>query len=356
MTAPTTGPTAPTTGPTGTRSTLTDRYVAATLREVPEAGRADLGPELRSSIADMVEARVEAGEPVDHAERAVLTELGEPGVLAARYTGRRLQLLGPRFFLVWRRLTLQLLSWVPALVGLLVGGAAVLEGGRTVGEVVVAAGGAAVGTAPQLVFWTTLVFALLDRVVADEPEAAARWTPDSLPEDPVEREYPFREAVAGIAFDLVVAAALVLQHFRSGVTGTDGDDVAVLDPDLWSLWLPLLLVVTAASIALEVWKHRSGWSVGTLVATAVTSVAFSGAVVWLATEDRLLNPELVATVGLSTAGVDRLNLAIATGAVLVAVWEVLEALVRWARSRAAQTVVPGASREPGGSGTETRLS
>ncbi len=95
-------------------TTLTDRYVDAAMRTVPEKQRADLGAELRASIDDQVDARVEGGEPHDAAERAVLTELGDPDKLAAGYTDRPLWLIGPRYYLDWWRLLKLLLGIVPA--------------------------------------------------------------------------------------------------------------------------------------------------------------------------------------------------------------------------------------------------
>lgn len=310
-------------------STLTDRYVHATLRGVPEDRRADLGEELRSTITDMVDGRVDAGADPEEAERATLTELGDPGILAASYTGASLQLLGPRFYLVWKCLTLRLLTWVPALVAVVVAGTRVLQGGdagSVVGDAVVAG----LMTAMHVVFWTTLVFALVDRAATDEPVA---WSPDNLPEVPVERDPSVGDAGASIAFNLLVAAALVVQHFRSWVAGPDGDDVPILDPDLWSGWLPFLLVVIVAVIGLELWRLRNGWSVGALVATVATSVAFSAPVAWLALEDRLLNPAFVDAVGLGASGQDNLDKAIAAGAVLVALWEVVDAALKTVASR-----------------------
>ena len=42
-------------------STLTDRYIDAAMRTVPEKQRADLAAELRASIDDQIDARVESG-------------------------------------------------------------------------------------------------------------------------------------------------------------------------------------------------------------------------------------------------------------------------------------------------------
>jgi len=57
---------------------LTDRYVGATLRSIPEKQRADIEAELRASIGDEIDARVESGEDEESAEQEVLTALEMP--------------------------------------------------------------------------------------------------------------------------------------------------------------------------------------------------------------------------------------------------------------------------------------
>ncbi|MFC7484261.1 permease prefix domain 1-containing protein [Luedemannella flava] len=79
-----------------TTPTLTDRYVDATLRRLPERQRADIERELRASIEDAVEARVDGGEDPADAERAVLTGLGDPARLAAGYSTVRCTSSAPR--------------------------------------------------------------------------------------------------------------------------------------------------------------------------------------------------------------------------------------------------------------------
>ena len=101
-------------------NTLTDRYLAATLRTVPTPRREEIASELRASIEDMIEDRAGSGQDATVAEREVLTELGNPDLLAARYADRRLQLIGPTYYLVWLRLLKLLLSLVPAIVGTVV--------------------------------------------------------------------------------------------------------------------------------------------------------------------------------------------------------------------------------------------
>ncbi len=79
---------------------LTERYLAAALRGIPEAKRRDVEGELRSSITDAVDDRVAAGEDPAAAEKAVLEGLGNPARLAAEYAGQPLHLIGPELFLV----------------------------------------------------------------------------------------------------------------------------------------------------------------------------------------------------------------------------------------------------------------
>ena len=62
---------------------LTERYLAAALRGIPEKQRADVERELSSSIADAIEDRVAPARTAAAAEKAVLEGLGDPARLAA---------------------------------------------------------------------------------------------------------------------------------------------------------------------------------------------------------------------------------------------------------------------------------
>ena len=84
---------------------LSERYVQAVVRAVPAAQRADLEPEIRALVADAIEAKTAETELTDaEAERAALTDLGDPAVLAAGYTGRTAYLIGPSLYPEWRRI------------------------------------------------------------------------------------------------------------------------------------------------------------------------------------------------------------------------------------------------------------
>ncbi|MFE9655445.1 permease prefix domain 1-containing protein [Micromonospora sp. NPDC006431] len=271
-------------------SSLTDRYVTATLRTVPAPRRAEIASELRASIADMIDGRTGAGQEADTAEREVLTELGNPDHLAARYADRRLQLIGPRYYLVWWRLLRTLLTYIPAIVGVAAGVVkATVDGepGAAIGAGVVGA----MQTAVQIAFWLTLVFAVLERT--NTPLNLPEWSVDQLPEAPNERQVPLVDTCASIVFLLFAIAFFPWQHFQPWISG-DGSRLPMIDPALWSFWLPVLLAVLVADIGLEVAKYRSGrWTWPLVAVKTVLDLAFAVPLTWLLLTDRLLNPELV---------------------------------------------------------------
>ncbi|MCW3817461.1 permease prefix domain 1-containing protein [Micromonospora sp. DR5-3] len=271
-------------------SSLTDRYVAATLRAVPAQRRTEIATELHASIEDMIDGRTDAGQDRGSAERAVLTELGNPEQLAARYTDRRLQLIGPRYYLLWWRLLRTLLTFIPAIVGVVAGVVKATVEGDAGGAIGVGVS-SALQTAVQIAFWVTLCFAVLERT--NTPLNLPEWSVDQLPEAPEERQVTLVDSCASIVFLVLAIAFFPWQHFQPWVSG-DGSRLPMIDPALWSFWLPLLLAVLVADIGLEVAKYRARrWTWPLVAAKAVLDLAFAVPLVWLLLTDRLLNPDLV---------------------------------------------------------------
>ncbi|MFI0794669.1 permease prefix domain 1-containing protein [Micromonospora rubida] len=272
-------------------SSLTDRYLAATLRAVPAPRREELDAELRGSIEDMIEARTDAGRDADAAEREVLNELGNPDRLAARYADRRLQLIGPTYYLHWQRLLRLLLTFVPALAGTTVGVIQAATGEDLV-PAIASGFGTAFEVAVQVTFWVTLAFAIIERV---EPSLKLPvWTVDQLPEVPAKQDMTLTDIAASAALMLFAAAFLPWQHFWSWARQIDGERIPLLDPALWRSWLPVLMAVLLAGVVFELVKYRVGrWTWPLVAVKAALDLAFSVPVVWLLVNDRLLNPDLI---------------------------------------------------------------
>lgn len=273
---------------TTTTITLTERYIAATIRSLKPESQADVRAELEASIADAVEARVDQGENPDDAERSVLTELGDPGILAAGYADRPLQLIGPKYYLTWWRL-LKLLLWIVpvSVVGALVLG--LLLSGATVGETIGQAVSVGLMVTVHLCFWTTLVFVVLERTGAD---TGVKWDVDQLPEaqdDGAGRS----ELIASLVF-LGFSVVLLLWDRLRGFVFVDGTGLPILNPQLWPWWIGALfaLIALEAVFAVAVFRRR-GWSVRTAVLNTLLALAFLAWVLVPLVRGELVNPDFL---------------------------------------------------------------
>jgi hypothetical protein len=318
-----------------TKPSLTDRYIDAAMRTVPEAQRADLGTELRGSIDDQIEARIAEGEPELDAERAVLTDLGDPDKLAAQYTDRPLWLVGPRYFLDWWRLLKLLLAIVLPCAAFGVSLAMVLDG-ALFGEIIGAVVPLVLTVAVHLAFWTTLVFAVVERT-ADRGTSGplAPWSVDQLPE-PRPRGAGLGDMVSTLVF-LGIAAGAVLWDLFIGFVPTE-PGLSFLDPALWPGWILALFVVMALEAALAVAVYALGrWTIALAVVNGILNLIVAVAAVWLLFEGRLINPAYFSSVmddgAAEVAGI----VSIVLGFVIVgvAVWDTVDAALKAARSRRA---------------------
>ncbi|NLU65510.1 hypothetical protein HCA61_25105 [Rhodococcus sp. HNM0563] len=313
--------------------TLTDRYVATTLRRIPGDKRDDIDRELRGSIADAVDARVESGaDPVD-AETEVLTELGDPDRLAAEYLERPLYLIGPGLYLDWRRL-LSVLLWIAPIPGVVVLVVDLLDGASS-GEAVASGIWTAAVVALQIAFWTTLVFAVLERNGHRRGNLTGEWTVERLPEADTNRRVSLGDTVWTIAFLVVGLAVLFLQRNYSAYRYPDGSSIPILDPDLWSFWLPALIAVLVLSAVFEVVKYAVGhWTVTLAVVNTVLNLLFTIPLVWLASIDRLFQPDYFEAAFGDTGDSMRVaNTIVIVVAIGVAVWEIGEGWWKVLRSR-----------------------
>ncbi|TYL49664.1 hypothetical protein FXB39_11820 [Nocardioides sp. BGMRC 2183] len=314
---------------------LTERYVHAATRRLPDDQRDDVAEELRGSIADRLEAMAHERPDLDPAERerAALTELGDPDRLAAGFTGRGLYLIGPELYPAFQRTLIRIVAVAVPAVILVVGAIDAIDG-DAIGAVVGGAIWAGFTALVQICFWLTLTFVLIERAApghdALRDSLEVRWTPDQLPQLPA---HPgrLRDAAASLAFLAFMAALLVWQQFRSPIDGTDGEALPILDPDLWSLWLPLLLALMAAEAVFEVVKYRTGgWTVPLAAANTALSLAFAGILIHLSRADELLNPAMVAAVQQDWSGFDPgvTNTIVAISAAVICVWDIGEGWVR----------------------------
>ena len=313
-------------------ATLTERYISATIRTLPAESQEDVRAELAASIADAVEARTAQGEDPEAAEREVLTGLGDPAVLAAGYADRPLHLLGPRYYLTWRRLLILLLWIVPACALVGVGLSQALIGADT-GTIIGQAISTALTSAVHVAFWTTLVFVVLERTGADTAET---WSVEDLPE-PKETGTGRADLIASLVFLGLVLAALGWDRLI-GLVRIEDDWLPALHPGLWPLWTLLLVAMVLAEMVHAIVLHARGrWSTGLAVANTVLALLFAGWALALFANDLLLSPELLQlarTVGdIDAQSMHTLGVILVVSILAVAAWDVADGWLKTLRDR-----------------------
>ncbi|MGV9194348.1 permease prefix domain 1-containing protein [Microbacterium sp. MC2] len=302
---------------------LTDRYIDAVTRSLPEAQRADVAAELRASVADQIDDRTASGADPDAAEREVLTGLGDPDALAAGYADRPLQLIGPRYYLDWLRLVKLLLWIVPACAAFGVALGQVLSGAAP-GTVIGTTIAVTLSVIVHVVFWTTLVFAIVERHAGGAAQPLTTWTLDRLPE-PRAGGTTFADMVVVILMLLVGAGAVLWDHSFGFVPGMR---LSVLAEGLWPWWITGLFVAMALEAVLTVVDFvRGRWTVSLAVANAVLTLAVAVPALWLLMTGQLLNPEFFPTLITDGEGPKVQQIfEVITGFVIagIAVWDIID--------------------------------
>lgn len=317
-------------------ATLTERYISAVVKSLQES-QDDVRAELEASIAEDVEGRVGQGEDREDAERAVLTELGDPAVLAAGYADRPMHLIGPRYYVMWWRLLKLLLIIVPTVVA----------GGSVFGQLIAGTGpGTIIGqtvlavmmSALHVAFWVTLSFVILERSGAD---LGMRWTLDDLP-DPRPTSTGRGEPIVELVFLLVFAAVILWDALR-GLVPIGGETLSILNPDLWPWWIAVLygLIALQAAFALTVYLRRR-WTLALAVLNAVLAGLFMAWVLVLLVHGELINPEIVTVLQENRVDDDALHVLavlIGFGSAALAVWEVIDGGLKYRRDKRSTEIV-----------------
>ena len=314
-------------------TTLTQRYIAATVEGLPEDLRSEVRSELEASIADAIEGRVAEGQDRETAERVVLTELGDPAVLAAGYADRPLQLIGPKYYVAWSRLLKRLLLLVPAIVLVVVAFAQALAG-ATIGEVIAEAILATIQTALHVCFWVTLVFAVLERTGTD---LGVSWDLDQLPE-PRSTRASRADLVGSLVFLGLATGAILWDQWVGFVVVLD-DRIPVLNPELWPWAMAALLGLILLEMLFAVLLYvRGGWGPLLAVVNTALAVAFFSWVVTLLTRGELFSAEFIGLAqdnGLSNDTLYVVGMVIGFSAAAIAIGDTTDGWVKTYRARSA---------------------
>jgi hypothetical protein len=280
---------------------LTDRYIWAVVRSLPEDQRAEVGRELRASIEDAIETRLEAGEPARDAEVNALQELGDPSRLAGQYADRPAWLIGPKYYYDWMRLLKILFAIVLPITFVALFIIGFIAGG--VGQAFGNAFGVGISVAVHLAFWPTLLFALIERY--GKGNEIPNWTVDFLPQVPDDQKKagstsPIGELIGSLIFLGFFAAAIIWQQFNSVFEDAAGNPIPVLDPALWSFWLPFTLVMVALEVLFAVALYAvRRWTWPLAIVHIPLTLAGTIPAIWLFVTHQVWNTEFVDRLGWS---------------------------------------------------------
>lgn len=308
-----------------TPTSWTDRYLAAVLRGIPINQRLDVDMKLRKAIDTSVMQRMVRGEDPGAAERMVLRELGDPMRLSAKYSGRSLSLIGPTFYPEYIRLLRLLISIVVPIVTVVVGFTTALSG-ESLWNIALAAVGSGFMVGIQVAFWVTLVFAVIERRTTDRSSVTSVWDLDDLPEITVNR-ISIGDTLASITGLSLLVLFLLWQPGYQESFDLGGPSIPILNPELSTLWIPLLIVILLGSITLELVKYRTGkWTVPLAAVNSLLSLSFAITVIFLIVSDQLLNPEFTAVITAGDFGgfMDLIPTVIAWAIAVITVFDITE--------------------------------
>jgi hypothetical protein len=188
-----------------------------------------------------------------------------------------------------------LLMIVPPVVALTVSTVQAFTGTAPL-EVLLDGLGLLVVVAFQVMLWTTLGFAIAEHTGAREIPDRRPWRVADLPERAAPR-VTLGETVGTVLGLLVGIAVLVWQQSGARVSDS-GAGVPLLDPDLWSFWLPALLVLMSAGVVLQLLAHARGRWTPLLAGLRIAGDVVFGVVgIALLLTHQVLNPAFFAELG-----------------------------------------------------------
>lgn len=331
-------------------STLTDRYIAEVVRHLPEAQREDIAAEIAGTVEDMVAAERDAGvggggrggmydddntAGTDEAERVVLARLGDPAVLARRYSGARQYLIGPGVYPVWAQILRRLLP-VVGVIAALAGGVLYASStpepqlGGLIAELITSVAGALMWA---FAAWT-LIVVIVERSTPEGTrtpfETTPDWDPAALETAPIRPETRL-DAVSSLVMLGVLAAVpfvpstfLYIGHLNGGAP--------LVNPALPTFWIAGYLLLIAALALVQVWLLiRPQFQRGRLGVEVTTDVVFGLFLTALVlSQDQVIHPDLVDTDGGGATTAIRWGIIVSIWAVVV--WDQVKTVRTYRRA------------------------
>jgi hypothetical protein len=327
-------------------SSLIERYIGVATDAVPEGQRSEVRAEVRTAIDEMVDQRIENGEPESTAVRAALEELGDPRRLAELYRDNPQYLIGPGWFPLYIEVLKRVLPVGLAVVAVIAMAKIATDDVGLI-EAIPSGFGSAFEVGVQVLLWITVGFAIAERTIGPNPGADREeaWTVEDLPEASDPRQIGIGETVGTVLTLLVLGALVIIQQYRGigfFLRSDDGDwdSIPLFNPDLGTGWTVGFAMVIATSVIVAIAGYlERAYTLRLVVLTVVENVLWVGYIVALAASQPIFNPEFARRI--SDDGSDwwaaggQANLIVVIVIIAYSLWDVWEA---WSRYRGNRTI------------------
>lgn len=294
------------------KNDLVERYIYAVTKRLPGKQREDVSMELRTLIDDMLSERCGGLTPSEKDVRVVLTELGTPQELYAKYDEDAEKcLIGQPYYSTYKFVMKIVLSAVAIGVAL---SSLILQIMEPQGII------EAVGTGLSMVYDSLLsAFAIVTLLFAFFYHKGVAITEpfnfDDLPPVPKKKQEISRvDAVIGIGFDVVFLAIFLAAPQLLGMyRGETGQIIPIFNvAAIRANWL-IIVLFGALGIIREIVKLMEGrYNRKVLTVTVIANVLSAVFAVWWLTGADMFNPAFTQNV-LAQAGQD--------GAVVIGIFE-----------------------------------
>ncbi|MBN2005538.1 MAG: hypothetical protein JXA21_19420 [Anaerolineae bacterium] len=256
---------------------LINRYVYQVGRRLPQRMRADVEKELHSLLLDTLEERAGHSAETQFTEEeqvAVLTEFGPPEKMADKYRPQPRYVIGPKLYNLYL-LVVSVVAGAGLLASIIAAVVPTLASKEPISVTGILLRTATIfmNIALNGIGSTTLVFAVLDRLIPDEEFEAEEdkpWNPRELPEAEPRDEIKPVNLIVEIVFLALISAAFLA--FGKNIGGAFYDGVwhatpPFLSPDFFALYLPLFVARWGITILLNLALLRQGrWQPVTRIA------------------------------------------------------------------------------------------
>lgn len=285
---------------------LINRYVYAVVRRLPISMRNDVDKELHSIISDTLEARCGEVQPTEKDVKVVLTELGTPSELSAKYdpNGERSLISKeyfPTYFMVLK------ICLACTFFGLLVAGiinliidpprfGSAADNFFGIWQFISSALGTLVSAAVSVFGGVTLIFAFMqDKGVNIDGSTDELSRLPAVPENSavIKRS----ECIVGIVFStlfllLMCFAPQLMAVYNINVSGGTSSYVPILNTTvvkgLWPFWVAFFVLGAGR----DLWRMFIGtYNVQTLVVTIVADVLSALIACYVFLTKNIMNPE-----------------------------------------------------------------